>query len=94
MLYGENVKRKEYLKKIKEILSESNRFVIDTSVDGLNFETKIVDDLSMDSIQIIDLLVEVENQLDIRFDFEILEAENISTLGTIIDMIENCEGKA
>ena len=80
--------RQKYLSKIIELLGESDRFFIDIPAEMITENTKISEDLSMDSIQIIELLVGIEEEWNIQFDFEDLDADDIYSVGTVIDMLE------
>jgi acyl carrier protein len=51
-------------------------------------DASITHDLFMDSIQILELIVDIEEHFGISFDFDNLEASKIQTIGSIIDLIQ------
>ncbi len=54
--------------------------------DNLNEEVSFVGDLGVDSLDLIDLIMEVEDEFKISFPDE--EAENIQTVGELIRAIQ------
>ena len=69
---------------IKKILSEQ----FDVEEDTLNLETKLVEDLGADSLDVVDLLMSIEDE----FNIEVAD-EDILTLKTIGDLVTYIEGK-
>ncbi|MDD3586625.1 MAG: acyl carrier protein [Thermoguttaceae bacterium] len=53
---------------------------------NINRNTDIANDLGADSLDIAELLIEFEEQFDIDIDEE--NAQNISTVGQVIDQIQ------
>ena len=83
-----------YIEIIRKILERGERYYIGVPIDSITENSRIIDDLAMDSIQIMDLLVDVEDEFQITFDFEKIDAENILTIGSIIKLIvELVEGE-
>lgn len=78
-----------YLEIIKRILQNGERYYIGVPVESIDESSRIIDDLSMDSIQIMDFLVDIEEECHITFDFEKLDAEKILTVGGIVKMIRH-----
>ena len=67
--------------KIRDVLSEK------TGIDKekITMESSIAGDLNIDSIGMIDLIMELEDEYDIEFDED--EADNIKTIADVIDYI-------
>lgn len=63
----------------------------DNSVDTdeINNKTDLVNDLGFDSISIIQLVVELENEFDIEIDDEYLLIEYLSPFKSLIEIINN-----
>lgn len=86
--------RKNILDSIKSILKKSDYYFLQDVVDGITEKTEICEDLSMDSIQIMEFIVDIENFFSIRFDFSEIDANNIRTIEEIINMIGNAKKTA
>lgn len=69
---------------IKKILSEQ----FDVEEDTLNLETKLVEDLGADSLDVVDLLMSIEDE----FNIEVAD-EDILTIKTIGDLVTYIEDK-
>jgi acyl carrier protein len=59
---------------------------LDVEEDNITMETNLIEDLEADSLDIADLVMELEEQLDIEIDDE--ELENLKTVGDIVSYIE------
>ena len=70
--------------KIKEIIVE--QLNID---DGafINLDTNIQEDLDADSLDAVEIIMNIEEEFDIKVDDD--ELENIKTIGDIVKYIEN-----
>ena len=70
--------------KIKEIIVE--QLNID---DGafINLDTKLQEDLDADSLDAVEIIMNIEEEFDIKVDDD--ELENIKTIGDIVKYIEN-----
>lgn len=72
-------------KRLLELIAE--QFNIDVS--ELNESTNFVDDLNADSIELVEMVMSLEEEFDIKLeDEELLE---IHTIGDVIEIIENME---
>ncbi len=81
--------REEILEKVKEIVSE--QMGVDKS--EINPETSFVNDLNADSLDTVELVMELEDEFDTSIPDE--EAEKIQTVGAAVDFIEKqIEAKA
>ena len=70
------------LDKLKEILNGINP---DINVDEVNRETRLFDDLHLDSLSIMLFAMEIEA----TFEFEFTEALKFTTVGDVCDYIES-----
>ncbi len=73
--------------KIKEVIAE----VFSIDEDGLSMETKIIDDLGAESLDIITLLMEFEDAFDRQIPEE--DAEKLLTIGDAVNYIMDMGNK-
>lgn len=57
--------------------------VLGRALPSLADETALIDDLGLDSTQVLELLMDLEEKLGVEFDFDVLEQDDIETLGSI-----------
>lgn len=69
--------------KIATIIAE--QLQIDQS--KITLESKVIDDLKADSLDVVELLMALEEEFDISVDED--EAGKLSTVGDIVKLIEN-----
>lgn len=69
--------------KVKSILVEE----LDLNADEVTLESKIKEDLGADSLDMVDLIMSIEDEFDIKVAES--EAANIKTVGDIVNYIEN-----
>ena len=69
--------------KIKQMLAEQ----LDADEDEMNMDTNIATDLGADSLDVVQLLSEIEAEFDIEIPDE--EIENIRTIGDLTEYIQN-----
>ena len=72
----------EILEKLKNIISEQLGVEKESVTEGATF----VDDLSADSLDIVELVMSIEEEFDLEIPDE--EAEDISTVGDVIKYIK------
>lgn len=70
--------------KIKEIIVE--QLNIDDGV-FINLDTNLQEDLDADSLDAVEIIMNIEEEFDIKVDDD--ELENIKTIGDIVKYIEN-----
>lgn len=70
------------LEKIKQVISEK----LNVSEDEITEDTVFTDDLGADSIDIMEMIMDVETEYDIELPTEKLE--NISTVRDLIDLLK------
>lgn len=68
--------------KIKVILSDQ----FDVMEDNITLETKMVEDLGADSLDVVDLLMTIEDEFEIEIPDE--DIETIKTVGDLVEYIE------
>ena len=71
------------IEKVKEILSKQ----LEISVDEIQIENSLQEDLGADSLDVVELVMALEEKFDIEIPDE--EAEKILTVGDAIAYIEN-----
>ncbi|MER6347313.1 acyl carrier protein [Streptomyces sp. NPDC001595] len=59
--------------------------VLDRPVTGLTGETRLFDDLHLDSTTMLEMLMELEDSLGLEVDPEELEADDFETVDTFTD---------
>ena len=69
--------------KLRKIIAD----VLDINEDEVTEESMFVDDLGADSLDIFQIIMEIEDAFDIEIDTE--EAEKISTVGDAVEQIKN-----
>ncbi len=59
---------------------------LDVDADTITMDTKIIDDLRADSIDIVEMLMALEDEYGIEISDE--DAANLQTVGNIVDYIQ------
>lgn len=75
--------KEEIFEKVRSILS--NELGID--LDSITMESNYIDDLNADSLDIVDLVVEMEHEFSLSIPDE--EAERIKTVGDAVNYISD-----
>jgi acyl carrier protein len=75
----------ETIDKVKSILAER----LDTALDEIHESTSIQDDLGADSLDIVDIVMDIEEQFDIQ-----VPEEDIPGLKTVEDIVKYVDSKA
>ncbi len=70
------------LEKVKSILSEQ----FDVEEDSITLETSIIDDLSADSLDVVDLLTTIESEFGVEVPDD--EVGNVKTVEDLVNYIE------
>lgn len=73
-------------KRLKELISKVA--TQDVNPDSINEETILTKYLGYDSVQIIELIVELENEFNIEIEDDDLEIENLTVYSKLYDMIK------
>lgn len=69
--------------KLQEIIAD----VLNVNADEITLDTKFVDDLGADSLDIFQIIMGIEEAFDIEIDND--DAEKIVTVGDAVDQIKN-----
>ncbi len=69
--------------KIKEVLVEN----LDVEESELTLDTNLLDDLDADSLDLFQLVSDLEDEYDIKID----NIEEIKTIGDVVSVIENLQ---
>ena len=77
-----NMERAEILYRVKRVVAEE----MDIQIDKLTEETSYINDLGADSLDIVDLVMELEDSLEIQIENE--EAKKLTTIGETVDYID------
>ncbi|MBP3627343.1 MAG: acyl carrier protein [Clostridia bacterium] len=68
--------------KIKKILADQ----LDAEESQMTMETKIEEDLSADSLDVVELLMSIEDEFNVEIPDE--EIENLKTIGDVVEYIQ------
>lgn len=74
--------REEIFAKIQAILVDQ----LDVSAEDVTMEASFQEDLDADSLDLVEVIMELEDQFDLKISDE--EAEQIGTVGAAVDFIE------
>lgn len=66
----------------------SNEVLVGVSADEINDDSALVDDLHLDSIQMIELITGLENEFDIVLEDEDLDLEFFSTVNSLAEFVQ------
>ena len=73
----------EVFEKVKEIIVEQ----LDVEEDKVTLEASFRDDLEADSLDVVELVMELEDEFDLEIADE--DAEKINTVQDVVDYIDN-----
>ena len=73
--------------KVKEIIAEQ----MSISEDEITMETSLIDDLGADSLDVFQIISELEECFDIEFEND--DAENVKTVGDAVEYIKKAQNK-
>lgn len=69
--------------KIKDLIVDQ----LDVEESKVTMDTNIQDDLGADSLDIVDLIMAVEDEFEVKIEDE--DVENLKTVGDIVNYIDN-----
>lgn len=72
---------------IKQILIEVKALPV--TPDQLSDETDVIDEIGLDSIELLNFLLEVEAQLRIRIDFDRLDFSAFHTISKLVEVLQS-----
>lgn len=73
--------KEEILKDVKEIAQEE----LDVDVDTITLDTNIKEGLDADSLDLFEILNELEDKYDLELDAD----ENTKTIGDLVDLVKS-----
>ena len=79
------MKEEEIFEKVKKIIVEG----LGVAEDAVTKEASFIDDLAADSLDVVELIMNLEEEFEIEIPDS--EAERISTVGDVIDYIKGKE---
>lgn len=71
------------LEKVKAILASQ----FDEDEDNITPETRLQEDLNADSLDVVDLIMNIQDEFEIEIPDD--DVENIKTVGALVEYIEN-----
>lgn len=77
----------EIFEKVKELIVDQ----LDVDEELVTMETSIVEDLGADSLDLVDLVMELENEFGTEIPDE--EIQNIKTVGDVVSYIEKAKAE-
>ena len=77
------MQRQTIVERITDALSE----VLNRDVSGATEDTRLIEDLQMDSTTVLELLMAVEDNLGFEVDPENLQMDDFKTIGTLADHV-------
>lgn len=80
--------REEILEKLKEILSSNQFLFSEGQIKEITEDTSLIYDLVMDSIQILELLVAIEEAFNLTYEAEDLSVELFDKVFNLINFVE------
>lgn len=81
------MKKEIIFKKLKKMLNEGKFMSIGNIDDEINHETSLINDLALDSIQILELIVSIEKEFEISFDAEELDLSLFDNIDDTVNFI-------
>ncbi|MGM0641683.1 MAG: acyl carrier protein [Thermotogota bacterium] len=73
---------KEIENKVKGVLVES----LDIEEEKITMDSNLIDDLDIDSLELVDLTMEFESEFDVEIEDD--QVEKIKTVGDIVNLIK------
>ncbi|MFI5758921.1 acyl carrier protein [Streptomyces sp. NPDC051569] len=80
---AENTERAELVTAVVAALSE----VLGQELTGVTEETRLFDDLNLDSTSVLSLLMELEDGLDLEVDPDSLEQHHLESVGSLVGYV-------
>jgi acyl carrier protein len=80
------MERTSIFQKFKTILSEHVAGNQSTTLENINEQTGLVDDLGIESLDVVNIIIDMEDHFNIQIDNDSIR--RMSTVGNCIDLIE------
>lgn len=79
----------QIIEKIKMLLKSNQFMSMREKIDSIDESTSLINDLALDSIQIVELIVGIENEFDFTCSYNELSLDMFDRLGELVDFIDN-----
>jgi len=79
------MERNEIVGHVEQALAE----VLEREIDGVTEDTKLFDDLHLDSTSVLELLMSLEDQVGIEVNPEEVRIEDFASIGTLTDYVHS-----
>ena len=83
------MQKESTLERLKGVLQENQFIALKDLIPNINLETSLINDLALDSIQILDLIVQIEKEFDFSCDVNEISLDMFEKVGTLIEFIES-----
>lgn len=80
--------REEILEKLKDILGSNQFLFSEEQIEKISEDTSLIYDLVMDSIQILELLVTIEEAFSLTYEAQDLSADLFDKVSNLISFVE------
>lgn len=80
------------MEKIKELLAEILSENTPVSADEIDENASLLDEVGLDSLQLINFILRVEDEFDIEIDFENLDQDHLASVKAFADFVKSCKG--
>lgn len=77
-------KFKTIIKIISEVKEDENL------ISTLNPDTNIIEDIGLDSLQMINMMLNIEEQIGVEIDFDNFELSNLNSIRIFAEYLEGC----
>lgn len=72
-----------YFDKVREIIARQ----LDVDIESIKAESKLIDDLKADSLDIVEMIMDLEQEFDVEIPDE--ELPKVQTVADIVNYLEN-----
>ena len=79
------------MEKIKELLAEILSENTAVTADEIDDNASLLEDVGLDSLQLINFILRVEDEFDIEIDFENLDQEHMASVAAFADFVQSCK---
>ncbi len=83
------MERRVIADRLKKILKANQFIALKNQIDNITEETSLVNDLALDSIQILELVVQIEKEFSFSCESDELNLDMFDEFGKLIDFIES-----
>ena len=83
------MERTQIADRLKELLKDNQFMSLRNYVDLINEESSLINDLALDSIQILELVVKIENEFSFTCEPTELNVDMFNRFGDLITFVQN-----